>query len=77
PGFGTVLPEHRLALVLGPGETVIHDALTNQLAAGVALVVLVAKLFATLATIGSGGSAGLLVPSLFFGSMIAAFFSKV
>jgi signal transduction histidine kinase len=39
--------------------------------------VLVAKLFATLATIGSGGSAGLLVPSLFFGSMIAAFFSRI
>jgi CIC family chloride channel protein len=38
----------------------------------VAAVALVAKLVATLATVSSGGSAGLLIPSIFFGAMVAA-----
>ena len=77
PFMGDELPENRFELILGPGETVIDAALVGELAAGVAAIVLIAKLFATLATIGSGGSAGLLVPSLFFGSMIAAVYARV
>ena len=61
-----------LDLVLGPGEGAILAGLAGELTLRVALVGLVAKLLATLATIGSGGSAGLLVPSLFFGAMIAS-----
>jgi CIC family chloride channel protein len=41
-----------------------------------ALIGLVAKMIATLATISSGGSAGLLVPALFFGTMVAAAFAQ-
>jgi CIC family chloride channel protein len=61
-----------LELVLGPGETMILAALAGELTVRVALIGLGAKLLATLVTVGSGGSAGLLVPSLFFGTMIAA-----
>ena len=63
--------EHALELVLGTGESVIDAALNGELLFALALTALFAKIFATLATIGSGGSAGLLVPSLFFGTMIA------
>jgi CIC family chloride channel protein len=66
------LHPHGLELVLGPGETVINDALAGELLWSVAFIALGAKMLATLATIGSGGSAGLLVPSLFFGTMVAA-----
>ena len=66
------LTEHGLELVLGPGEGAIHMALAGELTITVALIALFAKMIATLATIGSGGSAGLLVPSLFFGTMVAS-----
>ncbi len=65
------LTGHGIELVLGPGEAPIREAFRGEIAIWVAVVALVAKLFATLATIGSGGSAGLLVPSLFFGTMVA------
>ncbi len=68
---------HGVELVLGPGEAPIRAALHGDLAIWVAVVALVAKLFATLATIGSGGSAGLLVPSLFFGTMVATALAPV
>ncbi len=64
--------EHGLTLVLGSGEEAIHAALAGELTTAIALVALFAKLLATLATIASGGSAGLLVPSIFFGTMVAA-----
>lgn len=63
--------ESGLELVLGPGESVINAALAGKLTLVVALIALFAKIPATVATIGSGGSAGLLVPSLFFGTMVA------
>ncbi len=59
------------ALVLGPGEEPILAAMAGELTLTVAVVALFAKMLATLATIGSGGSAGLLVPSLYFGTMVA------
>ena len=71
------VPFFPLELALGPGETVINAALAGEIAAGVALLVLLAKLATTLLTIGSGGSAGLLIPSLFFGTMIATAFTSL
>jgi CIC family chloride channel protein len=66
------LTENGLALVLGSGESVVDMAFAGELTIAVALIALVAKMVATLATITSGGSAGLLVPSLFFGTMVAS-----
>jgi len=71
------LSDHSLALVLGSGESVIAEALEGGLTMTVALLALFAKMFATVATIGSGGSAGLLIPSLFFGTMVAAFLADL
>ena len=64
--------DHRLGLVLGAGEGAIDTALAGNMALGVAIIALFAKMIATLATVGSGGSAGLLVPSIFFGAMVAS-----
>ena len=68
-GFG-------LDIVLGPGESIINMALINELPLQIALIALIAKLFATLATISSGGSAGLLMPSIFFGAAISLMISR-
>jgi len=73
--------EPPLELVLGSGETAISASIdlayVNELTAWVALIGLTASVLATLATISSGGSAGLLIPSLFFGSMIAVVISQM
>jgi CIC family chloride channel protein len=66
------LTDAGLVLVLGTGNLVINLALAGEITASIALVGLVAKMLATVVTIGSGGSAGLLIPSLFFGTMVAA-----
>ena len=71
------ITDHGLELVLGPGESVIHMALNGELTLAIAIIALVAKMLATLTTISSGGSAGLLVPSLFFGSMVAAGLAEI
>ncbi|MCB8967669.1 MAG: chloride channel protein [Ardenticatenaceae bacterium] len=71
------LTEHGLELVLGPGETVVDMAFAGELTIAVALIALVAKMVATLATITSGGSAGLLIPTLFFGTMTATVFANL
>ncbi len=71
------LSGHGLNLVLGPGESVIREAMLGQLTLRAAFVGLIAKFFATLCTIGSGGSAGLLVPSLFLGAMVATALAAV
>lgn len=71
-----ILPDsagaHGLQLALGSGEPIIMAALTGGVISWVALIGLGAKMLTTSITIGSGGSAGLLVPSLYFGTMIAA-----
>ncbi|MCA9872660.1 MAG: chloride channel protein [Anaerolineales bacterium] len=72
----TGLAQNGLELVLGPGESAIDAALAGQLTIAVALIALGAKMIATLTTITSGGSAGLLVPSLFFGTMVASAFAN-
>ncbi len=58
-------------LVLGPGENIIEWALHGQIGIGVALVALVGRFGATVSTIASGGSAGLLFPTLTFGCLTA------
>ncbi|MEM9776500.1 MAG: chloride channel protein, partial [Chloroflexota bacterium] len=73
-GVGQYEVEHALPLVLGTGESVVDSALNGNLILSVAIIALIARVFATLSTIGSGGSAGLLIPSLFFGTMIATVF---
>lgn len=64
-------------LVLGVGEDGINQALAGELILAVAIVALIAKMWASLFTISSGGSAGLLIPSLFFGTMIATIFAQL
>ena len=71
------LTDHGLEMVLGPGESMINMAFAGELTIAVALIALVAKMIATLATITSGGSAGLLVPTLFFGTMVASALANV
>jgi len=71
--FGRGLIDHggALQLVLGTGDWAIGRALAGELTLGLALVALVGKMVATATTIGSGGSAGLLIPSLYLGAMVA------
>jgi CIC family chloride channel protein len=71
------ITEHGLELVLGSGESMVISALAGQVTLTMALIGLVAKMLATLSTIKSGGSAGLLVPSFFLGTMVAAAFAHV
>lgn len=66
-----------VSLVLGSGESVIEAAVVGELGVQVAIVVLLAKLLATLTTITSGGSAGLLFPTMFFGTTTAVVFASL
>jgi CIC family chloride channel protein len=58
-----------LDLVLGTGEQVVAAAMAGQLTLQVAVIALIGKLLATMSTITSGGSAGMLVPSIYLGCM--------
>jgi len=71
------ITERGLELVLGSGESMVIGAFAGQVTLAMALIGLGAKMVATLSTINSGGSAGLLVPSFFFGTMVAAAFAQV
>jgi CIC family chloride channel protein len=66
-----------LHLVLSTGGVTIDRALAGELTLTVALVALFGKMVATATTIGSGGSGGLLIPSLYLGAMVAAAFGAV
>ena len=71
------ITDRGLELVLGSGESMVISAFAGQMTLSMALIGLVAKMLATLSTIKSGGSAGLLVPSMFFGTMVAVAFAQV
>jgi CIC family chloride channel protein len=71
------ITDRGLELVLGSGEAMLLAAFAGQVTLSMALIGLVAKMPATLSTISSGGSAGLLVPSFFFGTMVAAAFAQL
>ncbi len=55
--------------VFGVGYEFIEEALNGHLALSLLLLLIVAKIVATSATFGSGGSGGILAPSLFLGAM--------
>ena len=76
-GISPETSQHAWGLVLGTGEAVINQALDGRVVLAIALLALFAKMVATLCTISSGGSAGLLVPSLFLGTMIATLFIRL
>ena len=58
--------------VWGNGYSVVSHILQGQLVGLMLLVVLLAKVLATSATVGSGGVGGVLTPSLFVGAAIGA-----
>jgi CIC family chloride channel protein len=55
--------------IYGVGYTTISSALSGSLPAALMAMLVVAKIFATSVTIGSGGSGGVFAPSLFMGAM--------
>lgn len=64
----------RLPQIFNVGYTVIEQALASQITLGVAFVLLILKLFATVLTLGSGGSGGVFAPALFMGAMLGTAF---
>ena len=64
-------------LVLGTGEALLDQLLNSQVLISVTVLALFARMLATSLTISSGGSAGLLVPSLVFGAMVANIFATL
>ncbi len=58
-----------LPQVYGVGYSTITMALAGSLAASLMALLVVAKIFATSITVGSGGSGGVFAPSLFLGAM--------
>lgn len=76
-GRGLMGDDNGLRLVLSTGDWTIDRALAGELTLSLALLALGGKMITTAATIGAGGSAGLLIPSLFLGAMVAAAFGAV
>ncbi len=66
-----------LELVLSTGTATIEAAMLGRFTTTVAVIALAAKMLATLATVTSGGSAGLLIPAVFFGPPVGPFGSMV
>ncbi|MET0388881.1 MAG: chloride channel protein, partial [Polyangiales bacterium] len=64
-------------LVLGTGENIITWALHGEFTLPVAVIALLGRFVATLSTITSGASAGLLFPTLCFGSLTAVCWASV
>jgi len=60
--------------VLGMGYNVIMDALNSNLAFNLLLILLLLKVLAFSLTLGSGGSGGVIAPSLFTGAMLGGAF---
>jgi len=59
-----------LPQVFGVGYELIEEALHGQLALGMMALLVGGKILATSLTLGSGGSGGILAPSLFLGAML-------
>ena len=60
--------------VLGMGYNVIMDALNNEFTFQLLLILLFLKILAFSLSLGSGGSGGTIVPSLFAGAMLGGAF---
>jgi len=63
--------------VLGMGYEVITDALNGSLAFNLLLILFFLKILAFSLTLGSGGSGGVIAPSLFTGAMLGGAFGTV
>ena len=63
--------------VFGVGYDTITQALFGELALQMTVVLLLAKILATIITLGSGGSGGIFAPSLFMGAMLGEAFGQV
>ncbi len=63
--------------VFGVGYDSITQTLFGELTMQMALILLLTKLFATILTLGSGGSGGVFAPSLFMGAMLGAAFGQI
>jgi chloride channel protein, CIC family len=63
--------------VLGMGYNVISDALNNQLAFNLLIILLFLKILAFSLSLGSGGFGGTIIPSLFTGTMLGGIFGTV
>ncbi len=66
-----------LDLALGTGDRIVAEALGGQLTLQVAIVALIGKLLTTMSTITSGGSAGMLIPSIYLGSMVGVIVAQM
>lgn len=63
--------------IMGTGYDTIELALNNNLLGGFLLLLFVAKMFATALTVGSGGSGGVFLPSLFIGAMLGGSYGSL
>jgi len=63
--------------VLGTGHDVIEQVLKNELAFWMLGVLLLGKIVATSMTLGSGGSGGVFMPTLFIGAMVGGSFGAL
>ncbi len=63
--------------LFGVGYGAITAVLHNQLLVGAVALLILLKILATSATIGSGGSGGVFAPSLFVGSMLGGLFGLI
>ena len=68
---GDPLALNPFTLVLGTGGETIEMALAGKITLAIAAIALLGKILTTSITIGSGGSAGLLIPALYLGTMCA------
>jgi CIC family chloride channel protein len=66
-----------LPRVFGVGYDSITQALFGELTVQITLALLAIKLFATILTLGSGGSGGVFAPSLFMGAMLGEAFGQI
>lgn len=62
--------------VWGNGFSVVNDMLNDRLPLDLVALVLVAKLFSTAATVGSGAQGGILTPTLFVGAALGSLFGN-
>ena len=76
-GLGVGLLALWLPQILGGGYGWIQEAIDGQLALGLLLVLVVAKIVALSLTVSSGGSGGVFAPSLFVGAMLGGAFAAI
>lgn len=63
--------------ILGTGEHFLQQVMVEHLSIALLLIVLFAKIFTFSVTLGSGGSGGVLFPSLFIGAALGAVISAI